>query len=104
MRTILAAGALLTTMTACAAAPPAAGGEDDVPTVEDPRYVCKAEPAQGLVGRPSSQELGAEAVRLTGAKTLRWISEGAMVTMDYRPDRVNVELDAKNNVTRIRCG
>jgi hypothetical protein len=104
MRTILAAGALLMTMSACAAVPPPPGGEDEVRTDDDPRYVCKAERAQHLVGRPSSQELGAETVRLTGARTLRWIPEGGIVTMDYRTDRVNVELDRQNRVTRIRCG
>ena len=85
---------------ACATVPP----EEDVPPVEDPRFVCNAEPAQHLVGRTATTELGAEARRLAGAKSLRWIPKDGVVTMDYRPDRLNIHLDESNRITRIRCG
>jgi hypothetical protein len=65
---------------------------------------CSAEGAQGLVGRPASAELGAEALRLTGLRQLRWIPEGSAVTMDFRVDRLNIELDSRNRVSRITCG
>lgn len=65
---------------------------------------CGAEAAQELVGRQATQELAAEAMRLTGAETLRWIPEGSAVTMDYRPGRLNIEYDAGMSVTTIRCG
>jgi hypothetical protein len=94
---------LLFGASACAAVPPEPA-EGDVPPIEDSNFVCNAEPAQGLVGRTATTELGAEARRLAGAKSLRWIPEGSMVTMDYRPDRLNIELDGGNRVTRIRCG
>jgi hypothetical protein len=91
----------------CAAVPPAGEQppqEEVIESRDDPRYTCNAQPAQGLVGRASSQELGTEAMRLSGARTLRWIPEGSAVTMDYRSDRLNIELDRQNKVTRIRCG
>ena len=96
-------GAAMMMVTGCATVPPA-GEEDDVRTIEDPNYVCKAEPAQHLVGRTATTELGAEARRLAGAKSLRWIPKDGAVTMDYRPDRLNIELDERNRITRIRCG
>lgn len=65
---------------------------------------CDAGRAQALVGRAASSELGAEALRLTGARTIRWIQPDQAVTMDYRMDRLNIELDARNRVTAIRCG
>lgn len=65
---------------------------------------CDAAPAQGLIGRAATPELGQEALRLTRARTLRWIQPGGVVTMDYRTDRLNVELDAGNRVTGMRCG
>lgn len=65
---------------------------------------CNAAPAQGLIGRPSSPELGAEAQRLTGAARMRWTRPGQMVTMDYREDRLNIDLDEQGRVTGLRCG
>jgi len=65
---------------------------------------CNAAGGQGLVGRAASSQLGTEALRLTGARDLRWIPPGGMVTMDYRPDRLNIETDAQNRVRTIRCG
>jgi hypothetical protein len=100
---MLAAGAMLMTM-GCATVPPAAAAEEEVPVRGETGRRCDASKAQGLVGRAASQELGAEALRLTGAGTLRWIPEGGVVTMDHREDRVNVELDRQNRVTKVRCG
>jgi hypothetical protein len=65
---------------------------------------CDAAKAQGLVGRGRSEELGAQALRLSGARTVRWIPEGGIVTMDYREDRLNIYLDRQNKVERITCG
>jgi hypothetical protein len=65
---------------------------------------CDSDRAQSLIGRPASSGLGAEAQRLTGGRGIRWIQPGQAVTMDYRPDRINIELDAKNRVVRVTCG
>ena len=98
----LAMGAVLMAMTGCASVPPAAA-EEGAAQAETGRK-CDSAPAQKLVGRARSRALGAEAKRLSGAATLRWIPEGAMVTMDYREDRLNLHLDAANKVVRIACG
>jgi hypothetical protein len=65
---------------------------------------CDAAPAQGLVGREASPALAAEAQRLTGARTWRWLRPGQIVTMEYRADRLNLHLDAGDKVARIVCG
>jgi hypothetical protein len=98
----LAAGGLLIAMTAACVTPPAANADEIQERGTGRR--CDASKAQGLVGQPASQSLGAEAVRLTGAGALRWISPGAVVTMDYREDRLNIHLDADNKVAKISCG
>lgn len=69
-----------------------------------PGFRCEAGKAQGLVGQAASAELGARALELTGARTIRWIRPGDIVTMEYRTDRLNIELDSRNRVTAIRCG
>ena len=97
----LLAGALLMTM-ACAAMPPDEGEEPRV--VGESEYRCSDRGLQDLVGRAASRELGAEALRRSGARTLRWIRPGDMVTMDYRTDRLNIHLDARHRVERFACG
>ena len=41
---------------------------------------------------------------LTRARAKRWIHPGEPVTMDYSQDRLNIELDEANKVTRLSCG
>ena len=90
---------------ACTAVP-----SEGEPSSETPRevgasgYRCRAESVRDLVGRAATQELGAEALRRSGARTLRWIRPGDVVTMDYREDRLNVRLDTRNNVETFTCG
>jgi Peptidase inhibitor I78 family len=89
-------------MAACTAS--ASGGEEPPVPERGTGRTCDASKAQALVGRIADEALGAEAMRLTGAGALRWVPMGAMVTMDYRPDRLNIHLGLKNEVTRIACG
>ena len=65
---------------------------------------CSAESLDNLVGREASSALGADALRRSGARQLRWIRPGDAVTMDYRPDRLNVRLDANGRVESFNCG
>jgi len=73
------------------------------PTEEQPGE-CRAEAGAALVGRAASAETGAEALRLTSARRLRWIRPGDVVTMDYSPQRLNIHLDAEGKVERLACG
>ncbi|WP_235776854.1 I78 family peptidase inhibitor [Pseudorhizobium marinum] len=64
---------------------------------------CNSEAAQGLVGKEKPTD--AEALQLTGSKTVRQIQPGDMVTQDFREDRVTIETDpATGLVTRVACG
>jgi hypothetical protein len=96
------AGLLL--MTACAPVPPAEPAQEQFPAVGETGYACDAARAQPLVGREATGEVGAEALRLSGARTVRWIPLGNAVTMDYREDRLNIDLDDAGRITGLRCG
>ncbi len=74
-------------------APPMAGAGD-----------CDAGAVQELVGQGVTQALGAAAMRASGADVLRWIPPNSAVTMDYRPDRLNISYDDDSVVTEIDCG
>jgi hypothetical protein len=93
---------MMMTMAACTTA--AAQGGDEPIRERGTGRTCDAGKAQSLVGRIADEALAAEAMRLTGAGALRWVPMGAMVTMDYRPDRLNIHLGPRNEVTRIACG
>jgi hypothetical protein len=83
-------------LAACTTTAPA--GDDAAP--EGP---CRAEPAQRLIGSKATGEIGAELLRLTGARTLRWVPPRTAVTMDFRPDRLTVTYDDDMIIERISC-
>ncbi len=43
-------------------------------------------------------------LRASGARTLRWVPQGGMVTMDFSPQRLTIQLDAQSRVERANCG
>lgn len=90
----------LPALVACAAVPSGEEPRD----VNDTGYRCDASGLGDLVGREPTQALGAEALRRSGSRTLRWIRPGDAVTMDYRPDRLNIRLDARHRVEGFSCG
>jgi hypothetical protein len=67
-------------------------------------HVCKAEAVQDRVGRPGDGGAIEGIRRASGAKTVRVVRPGEMVTMDFRPDRVTVTVDGHRTITRIVCG
>ena len=65
---------------------------------------CHADRVQDLIGRERSETVGKDALTRSGAATLRWIPLGAMVTMDYREDRLNLRLGPYGKITAVNCG
>ncbi len=45
-----------------------------------------------------------EMIEASGAGAFRWAPHNGAVTMDFRPDRLTVWLDANNRVERANCG
>jgi hypothetical protein len=67
-------------------------------------YVCHAFPERDFIGRAASSEVAAELLRASGAKVIRWVQPGMMVTMDYREDRLTVRLASNNRIVSASCG
>ncbi|MEP9402896.1 I78 family peptidase inhibitor [Sphingomonas silueang] len=82
--------------------PPVPPGDEAA--VQEPQTPCRIAAAASLVGKPLTPALQQEAQAKVGARSVRVIRPNSPVTMDYRPDRLNIEVDAGNNVTRFRCG
>lgn len=89
MRMILIASALL--LAACEM--PA-----DEPVTEG---ACGADTLQHLVGAPAA---AAEAEAESRPEAVRIIRPGQPVTMDYRIDRLNFELDENDEIVQVYCG
>jgi hypothetical protein len=68
------------------------------PPVGPDLATCGADALQGLVGQSASvlqtMKFGQET---------RIIRPGMAVTMDYRPDRLNIEIDRAERIVRVHC-
>lgn len=65
---------------------------------------CNAEAARGHVGKVATAATVEAARKDAGANTARTLKPGQMVTMEYREGRLNVDVDARNVITGVRCG
>lgn len=91
----------LAPLTACSVTPPetAPPSPDGYGSGE-----CDPRSATALVGQKANVEIGTQALRLTGAKTLRWGPPRSAFTMDFSPMRVNVMYDDAMTITEVTCG
>ena len=71
---------------------------------ETPGHTCTPDGLDQFVGQTKSDAVEAEIKRVSNAAVVRWAPPGAMMTMDFRADRVTAWLDAANKITKIRCG
>ncbi len=83
---------MLLVLAACEPIPP---GPPSLP----PPDACGASALQGLLGQPASV---LQAMRFAGP--VRVIRPGMAVTMDYSPERLNIEIDAEEIIARVTCG
>lgn len=103
------AALLSLSLSACNSTPsPAASAEtpktENATPVADTAKHCDATNAQWAVGQAASRATVDKAVTDSGSSTSRVIKPGQAVTMDFREDRLNIEVDDKNVVTAVRCG
>jgi len=81
-----------------------AGDMSDNPPARAPQGECDAALVQDYIGETVSAEIGADIMARSGAASLRWGPPDSPMTMDYRPDRVNVFYDDARVIERITCG
>lgn len=64
-----------------------------------PAGSCGADELQYLVGQP-----GAVLHGMRFSQEVRVIEHGMAVTMDYKSDRLNIQLDRRDVIERVTCG
>ena len=74
------------------------------PGTGEPVGSCRNDGMDQFTGQPASQELGAQMLRQSGARTIRWVPKGSIITMEFSADRLTVLLDGSNRVESARCG
>lgn len=88
---------------ACANTPPAAVAAPPQ-AAEEPPMICQADKGQWALGQTADDAVVARIVAETTSERVRVIRPGMAVTMDFREDRVNVDVDAENRILSVRCG
>lgn len=88
-----------------AAGPGAGATAPDItaPATPEPPMTCQADKGQWAIGQIADEALVAKVQADTAAERVRVIKPGMAVTMDYREDRLNLEVDADNRVRAVRC-
>lgn len=86
--------------------PPADAPADPSPTTPpaDDEQTCNAEAARSAIGKTASEEVIEQARKDAGAATARTLAPGQVVTLEFRGDRLNLDVDGDNVVTGVRCG
>ncbi|WP_341868571.1 MULTISPECIES: I78 family peptidase inhibitor [Lysobacteraceae] len=69
-----------------------------------PAQQCNADAAQSAVGQVASDAVVEKARTDAGATVARTLKPNQAVTMEYRFDRLNLRVDAKNVVESVACG
>lgn len=115
---------LLTTLAACTTSEPAApeatasAPTPTAPTTSEPAVPatpatpatppaqrgCDPEAARSLVGQVATAEVVEQARSAAGAEIARTLKPGQMVTMEFHASRLNIDVDAGNTITNVRCG
>ncbi|KQN81910.1 I78 family peptidase inhibitor [Sphingomonas sp. Leaf62] len=65
---------------------------------------CGLGTIRDLVGKTVTQNMADDARKRSGTRTVRVIRPGTIVMMDFRQDRLNIDVDDKGIVTNLRCG
>lgn len=84
---------------------PPAYGTPSAPIAATPATgECRAVGLERFRGQPATAANGTAMLRASGARTIRWVQPGQMVTMDFSPQRLTVHLARGLVIERASCG
>lgn len=86
---------------AAKAPPPADAAATPAPV---PEGSCDDTQAQWIIGKAASPAELDQAGKDANAASVRSLKPGEAATMDFNPNRLNIDLDEKGVVTAVRCG
>ena len=65
---------------------------------------CNAAPARAYIGQVATDAVVGKAKAASGADIARVLRSGDIVTMEYRADRLNINVDDKRVIIELTCG
>ncbi|HBM63362.1 MAG TPA: hypothetical protein DD418_05840 [Pseudomonas sp.] len=65
---------------------------------------CEASGADFAMGKQASAELLEQARKASGSQMARILKPHDVVTLEYRSERLNLNVDEQGRVTRVNCG
>ena len=74
------------------------------PAGNEPNQACHDDRLASFIGSAATEQLGADMLRASGARTIRWAPFGGVITIDFSPTRLTVQLDQQNRVAAAKCG
>ncbi|MDH0300821.1 MULTISPECIES: I78 family peptidase inhibitor [unclassified Pseudomonas] len=102
-RASLATLLVASVLTGCSTGGSSGGGSAPAaPAGNDGR--CEASGADFTIGKPASPELLEQARKASGSQMARILKPHDVITLEYRSERLNLNVDDKGVVTRVNCG
>lgn len=100
---LIVPGLIAISLAACTSSgsDPQASSTKPAPAPADDK--CNSRLAAQFVGQHFDDALLARVKAAVGHDTIRVIRPNQPVTMDYREDRLNLDLDGNDTVTRVHC-
>jgi hypothetical protein len=92
------------TFLACAACTPMAPPETAAPPPSEGGAQCDVSQMLEMVGERATPGVVERARKQSGARTVRRYASGSALTMDFRPDRLNVEVGELGRIVKLSCG
>jgi len=99
-KAFIAPAAMAMTLAACAAQTPP---ESAPPPAAEAEPTCGADQFASYVGQQATDATIAAIQSKRGDKPIRVIKPGMAVTMDYRAERLNVDVDESGAIKRFYC-
>ncbi|SMF25317.1 MULTISPECIES: I78 family peptidase inhibitor [unclassified Pseudomonas] len=101
-RAYLATLAVAAVLAGCSTGGNSAGSAPAAPAGNDGR--CEASGADFAIGKPGSPDLLEQARKASGSQMARMLKPHDVVTLEYRSERLNLNVDEQGVVTRVNCG
>ncbi|MFR0672114.1 I78 family peptidase inhibitor [Enterobacterales bacterium AW_CKDN230030176-1A_HGKHYDSX7] len=79
-------------------------GATPAPTTAENDGRCSAAGADFAMGKAASAVLLEQARKASGAQYARILKPDDLVTLEYRSERLNLNVDRQGRVTRVNCG